>query len=74
MEEVKKVLRSFGLDEFMASQIATRLAQKDLINKEPLGDAISKVLSVLDNEGWELPQIHSAVEAMMDAGVVFRER
>jgi hypothetical protein len=72
--KVYEVLQGFGFDEFMSRQIFEALKQRDLINEEPLGDAISKVLQTLEDQGWELNEVHAAVEAMQDAGVVFRER
>lgn len=72
--EVAEAIRGFGFDEFMMGQIFQALKSRDLISKEPLGDAISKVLTALENQGWELSEVHSAVEAMQNAGVVFRER
>lgn len=74
-EEVKETIKSFGFDDLMAGQITARLKYRGLIAKESFGDAIDKVLNVLENEcGWSLNEVHDAVEAMQNAGVVFRER
>jgi hypothetical protein len=73
-KEVKAVLQSFGFDEFMAGQVFERLRIQGLIVTEPLGDSISTVLQTLEDQGWELHEVHSAVEAMQEAGIVFRER
>ena len=74
-EETREVLRSFGFDEFMVGQVTMRLKRRGLIAHESFGDSIHKVLDVLENEcGWSLDEVHAAVEAMQNAGVVFRER
>jgi hypothetical protein len=71
---VKEVLRGFGFDAFMVEQIYGALKARDLINEEPLGDSMTKVLESLEDQGWELDEIQAAVKAMLEAGVVFRER
>jgi len=72
--EVVGVFEGFGIDEFMAGQIFQALKIRGLLVTEPLGNAISTVLQTLEDQGLELHEVHSAVEAMQDAGVVFRER
>lgn len=72
--EVTGVLEGFGFDDFMAVQIFQALKIRGLLVTEPLGDAISTVLQTLEDQGLELHEVHAAVEAMQDAGVVFRER
>lgn len=73
-KETKEVLRGFGFDEFMSNQIFLALKNKDLINYEPLGDSYSIVHQTLEDEGWEIDEVQSAIAAMLKAGVVFRER
>lgn len=73
-KETKEVLRGLGFDEFMVGQIFMDLNNRGLICKEPLGDSYSKVSQALDDQGWDLSEIQAAIEAMLDAGVVFRLR
>lgn len=74
-EKGKQILLGFGFDEFMARQVMHRMKMHDVLQKEPLGDAIGTVLRVLEEDcGWSLEEVHAAVEAMQNAGVVFRER
>ncbi|QJD49791.1 helix-turn-helix DNA-binding domain protein [Streptomyces phage ClubPenguin] len=73
-DKARAIFKSFGFDDFMIGQMMVRLESEGLISAEPLGDSIGTVLRTLEEQGWELHEVHSAVEAMQDAGVVFRER
>lgn len=73
-DKARAIFKGFGFDDFMIGQLMVRLEAEGLIASEPLGDSIGTVLRILEDQGLELHEVHSAVEAMQDEGVVFRER
>lgn len=73
-EKVIETLKGFGFDDFMAGQIFVALKNKDLINTEPRGDSYNIVSQVLEDQGMDIDEVQTAIEAMVLGGVVFRER